>query len=260
MTTTPNSRAGVRSLEETAHETSGTGGIQCRELRFSYGPRRVLRGLDLSVAPGECLVLFGGNGAGKTTLIRILATLARPTSGEAWIGGFNVASEPSMVRHMVGVVSHQMYLFPDLTPRENLELYASLYEVSDGPCRIAELLDMVGLTRRGSDLVRTMSRGMQQRLSLARALMGGPRVLLLDEPDTGLDGSALQVLSQVLSEGLRKALTVLVTTHRVSEGYRLGTHFGVLARGKLAFEVDKESISVEELERRYRAYIDSHHP
>ncbi|MBF8266543.1 MAG: transporter related protein [Dehalococcoidia bacterium] len=260
MTTNASSGVGVRGSEDSAEKAATTQGILCRDLRFSYGPRQVLRGLDLTVAPGECLVLFGGNGAGKTTLVRILATLVRPTSGEAWVGGFNVATEPSMVRPMVGVVSHQMYLFPDLTARENLELYASLYEVSDGPGRIAELLGLVGLARRANDLVRTMSRGMQQRLSLARALLGGPQVLLLDEPDTGLDSVALQVLSQVLSEGLGNGLTVLVATHRIGEGYRLGTRFGVLARGKLAFEASRESMSVEELECRYRAYLDGHHP
>lgn len=235
-------------------------GIQCRKLRFSYGSRQVLRGLDLSVAPGECLVLFGGNGAGKTTLVRILATLARPTSGEAWIAGCNVDTQPSSVRSSVGVVSHQMYLFPELTARENLELYARLYDVPDDAGRIVELLDMVGMSRRASDLVRNMSRGMQQRLSLARALLGDPRVLLLDEPDTGLDSSALQVLSEVLLERLRNGLTALVTTHRIGEGYRLGTRFGVLVRGKLGFEASRESLSVEELEYGYRACLDSHHP
>ena len=260
MTTNPSSNAGLRAGEDTAEMAPAPPGIFCHNLRFSYGPRQVLRGLDLSVAPGECLVLFGGNGAGKTTLVRILATLIRPTSGEAWVAGFNVDAQPSSVRPLVGVISHQMYLFPDLTARENLELYSSLYEVSHGPCRIAELLDLVGLTRRADDLVRTMSRGMQQRLSLARVLLGEPRVLLLDEPDTGLDSSALQVLSQVLSEGLRNGLAVLVATHRIGEGYRLGTRFGVLTRGKLAFEASRESMSVEELEYRYRAYLDGHHP
>lgn len=230
--------------------------IMCRALRFSYGARQVLRGLDLAVLPGECLVLFGGNGAGKTTLVRILATLLRPSSGEALIAGIDVTAEPGKVRRLIGVMTHQMFLHPDLTARENLEFYAALYEVASARERIDEVLDIVSLARGAGELVRTMSRGMQQRLSLARALLHRPKVLLLDEPDTGLDVAALRVLEEVLAQRHQDGLSVLVTTHRLQEGHRLGDRFAILARGKLVGEVTKESTSVEKLERWYRGCLD----
>lgn len=227
--------------------------IVCRGLRFSYGYRTVLRGLDLTVPRGECQVILGGNGTGKTTLLRILATLLRPAAGQVLVAGEDVTVSPSLVRRNIGVMAHQTFLYPDLTAEENLRFFARLYDVPTPKARIGEVLALVGLLPRAGDPARTLSRGMQQRLALARALLHCPRVLLLDEPDTGLDAGAQQILECVVGRGLSDGMTIVLTTHRIDRGFRLGNRFAVLSRGRLAYEVTKDDIGIEDLEQRYRA-------
>jgi heme exporter protein A len=172
--------------------------IELRKLTKSFGSKYALRGVNLRVMPGESLVIFGPNGAGKSTLIRILSSLSRPTSGTVHIGGLDLATHADGIRRHLGVVSHAPLLYDNLTAEENLRFFAGLYGMSQPEPRITLLLTQVGLTTRRGDLVRTFSRGMVQRLAIARALLHDPQVLLLDEPDTGLDPQAAEMLHDLL--------------------------------------------------------------
>ncbi len=172
--------------------------IELRKLTKSFGSKYALRGVNLRVMPGESLVIFGPNGAGKSTLIRILSSLSRPTSGTVHIGGLDLATHADGIRRHLGVVSHAPLLYDSLTAEENLRFFAGLYGMSQPEPRITVLLAQVGLTTRRGDLVRTFSRGMVQRLAIARALLHDPQVLLLDEPDTGLDPQAAEMLHDLL--------------------------------------------------------------
>jgi heme exporter protein A len=177
---------------------SETAMIELRKLTKAFGSNYALRGVSLRVMPGESLVIFGPNGAGKSTLIRILSSLSRPTSGTVRIGGLDLASHADGIRRHLGVVSHAPLLYDSLTAEENLRFFAGLYGMPHPEPRIAAMLAQVGLTSRRADLVRTFSRGMVQRLAIARALLHDPQVLLLDEPDTGLDPQAAEMLHDLL--------------------------------------------------------------
>jgi len=216
--------------------------IQICDLVKSFGPRTALAGVDLSVEAGEFVTLVGPNGAGKTTLLRILATLARPTSGTVRIAGLDPGQEGEEIRRRIGFLSHRTLLYEDLTARQNLRFYARMYDLDVGPARIADLLGRVGLADREHDLVRTFSRGMQQRLAVARAVLHQPRVLLLDEPYTGLDLQAAQVLTELLAELVREGSTILLTTHNLERGLTVGRRVVVLARGRIVYDERREMI------------------
>src|SRR5215813_2526187 len=186
-----------------------------------FAVRAVLRGISFGLETGKTLALFGANGAGKTTLLRVLATLTRPSSGSALVAGHDIVSEADSVRWIIGYVGHQPQLYADLTVRENLLFFARMYGLRDGPARTERLLTRVGLRSKGDDRVRTLSRGQAQRLALARGLLSQPTVLLLDEPDTGLDEEANTLLSEVVRERLEAGFTTVLTTHNVERGLSL---------------------------------------
>jgi heme exporter protein A len=161
--------------------------IEVKKLVKRFGLKTVLRGVDFHVERGEFVALLGPNGAGKTTFLRILSTLARPSLGEVKVAGYRLPHEAAQVRARLGVVSHMPLLYGDLTAAENLEFYARMYGITNYQPRITEVLNLVGLESRRHDLVRTFSRGMQQRLAIGRAVLHDPEVMLFDEPYTGLD-------------------------------------------------------------------------
>src|SRR5262249_46794849 len=162
--------------------------VDCLTKRFESRP--VLRSISFALATGKTLALFGANGAGKTTLLRVLATLTKPSSGTALVAGHDIASEAERVRRLIGYVGHLPHVYPELTARENLLFFARMYGLRDGAARTERLLARMGLRAKGDDRVRTLSRGQVQRLALARGTLCDPVVLLLDEPDTGLDEEA----------------------------------------------------------------------
>ncbi len=216
--------------------------IEAKGLIKVFGLRPVLRGVDLSIGPGQFLALFGPNGAGKTTLLRILATLTRPTGGSVMVAGHSLPAEAAAVRGLIGVVTHQPLVYGDLSAEENLRFYARMYGLdgSDRQARIEEMLKMVGLSKRRGDIVRTFSRGMQQRLSIARAILHDPPVLLLDEPYTGLDQAAAATLDDILREVAGRGRTILMTTHDLQRGLALADQVAILSKGVIAYQSPTE--------------------
>jgi heme exporter protein A len=212
--------------------------IEARKLTKTFGVNPVLRGLDLDVPRGEFVTLLGPNGSGKTTLLRILGALSRPTAGTIRIGGWELPKEADRVRAQLGVVSHLPLLYDTLTAEENLLFFARLYNLprAERHDRIEAVLRRVGLWRRARDVVRTYSRGMQQRLAIARAILHDPAVLLLDEPYTGLDQDAAALLDELLREVAIGGRTVVMTTHDLWRGHALADRIVILSRGKLAYD------------------------
>jgi heme exporter protein A len=185
--------------------------------------------IDLELAAGERLLLLGPNGAGKSTFIRVFAGLMRATRGRALVAGQPARS----ARAHVGVVSHTSYLYDELSAAENLRFYAQLYGVLDSAERVGALLAHVGMSHLADMLVGRLSRGQQQRVTIARALLHDPPVLLLDEPETGLDVAAFELIEDLVTTACR---TVVLTTHNLATGLRLGTRVAILSRGRVAYE------------------------
>ena len=219
--------------------------IHVRGLAKSFGGRPALRGVDLDLAQGECLALIGPNGSGKTTLLRILATLSTPSAGHARIAGHKIGQRDPEVRRLVGLLTHQPLLYGDLSGQENLRFYARMYDVETPQRRITALIEQVDLVAQQYERVRTYSRGMKQRLALARALLHDPPVLLLDEPYTGLDSQAREVLDAVLRDAGQDGRTVLMTTHDLAKGWQVAPRLAVLIDGRIAFETKTEGGDLE---------------
>ena len=205
-------------------------------LEKSYREWPVLWDFDMSVPWGEVLSLFGANGSGKTTLLRILATSARPDAGIVRIAGLDLRRQTAEVRRRVGVVGHRSFLYDDLTPRENLNYYARLYGIRDRNVRISDALERVGLSARASHRVRTLSNGMQRRAAIARAILHQPDVLLLDEPETGLDQDSRRMLGDLLGQWASEGRSVVLTTHDIDLGIEWGHRSAVLSGGRLSFQ------------------------
>ncbi len=227
--------------------------IEVRGLVKAFGLLPVLRGLDLHVERGAFVALLGPNGSGKTTLMRILAALSKPTAGTVTIGGWQLPAEAAAVRAQLGVVAHQPLLYDALTARENLLFYAELYSLprEGRTARVGEVLARVGLAARADDLVRTFSRGMQQRLAIARAILHSPHVLLFDEPYTGLDQDAATMLDTLLRDIARDGHTIVMTSHDLFRARALSTHVAILSRGQIGFYERSETIQPEELPALY---------
>ena len=216
--------------------------ITVRKLVKRFGLKTVLRGVDFDVQPGEFVALLGPNGAGKTTFLRILASLSRPSLGEVNIAGYKLPNEAAQVRARLGVVSHLPLLYGDLTADENLRFYARMYNIPDYESRVTEVLEMVGLDARRRDLVRTFSRGMQQRLAIGRAVLHDPDVVLFDEPYTGLDQDASSMLDEVLRTVAAKGRTVVMTSHDLARAEDLATRFDILSRGVISASASRKEL------------------
>ena len=221
--------------------------IIVKKLVKRFGLKTILRGVDFEVQPGEFVALLGPNGAGKTTFLRILASLSRPSLGEVNIAGYKLPQQAAQVRAKLGVVSHMPLLYGDLTAEENLRFYARLYGINNYELRITEILEMTGLERRRRDLVRTFSRGMQQRLAIGRAVLHDPDVMLFDEPYTGLDQDASSMLDDVLKTVARQGRTVVMTSHDLSRAEDLATRFDVLSRGVIAASITRRQLKKNDL-------------
>jgi heme exporter protein A len=226
--------------------------IKVNKLFKRFGAKIVLRGLDFEVHQGEFVALLGPNGAGKTTFLRILASLSRPTLGEVNVAGYSLPAQAASVRARLGVVTHLPLLYGDLTAEENLRFYGRMYSVGEIERRIDEVLEMIGLALRRRDLVRTFSRGMQQRLAIGRAILHDPEVVLFDEPHTGLDQDACDMLDKLLRDVAGRGRTVVMTSHDLARVEDLATRFDVLSRGVISASIRQADLGKNNLLDFYR--------
>ena len=219
--------------------------IEISGLTKIYGLLPVLKSLDLMIYQGEFVALLGPNGSGKSTLLRLMSGLSKPTQGDIRIGGWLMPAEAMSVRAQIGMVSHKPLLYENLTAYENLIFFAKLYnlDANQREARTRELLQQVGLHKRADSLVRTFSRGMQQRLSIARALIHDPDVLFFDEPYTGLDQDASEMLDELLKDAHSGNRTIIMTTHQLQRVPLLASRAVILSRGKIAFQDSVENMS-----------------
>lgn len=229
--------------------------ILVKKLVKRFGLKTILRGVDFQVQPGEFVALLGPNGAGKTTFLRILASLSRPSLGEVNIAGYRLPNQAAQARARLGVVSHLPLLYTDLSAEENLRFYALLYGIVNDRLRITEVLQMIGLETRRRDLVRTFSRGMQQRLAIGRAILHNPDVMLFDEPYTGLDQDASTVLDDILKTVASQGRTVVMTSHDLSRVEELATRFDILSRGVIAASATRKQLKKSNLLAFYKQAI-----
>jgi len=226
--------------------------IAVHKLFKRFGMKTVLRGLDFDVQPGEFVALLGPNGAGKTTFLRILASLSRPSLGTVSVAGYRLPDQAAAVRARLGVVSHLPLLYGDLTAEENLRFFGRMYGVADIQGRITEVLELIGLAERRRDLVRTFSRGMQQRLAIGRAVFHDPDVMLFDEPHTGLDQDASAMLDEVLRSVAAKGRTIVMTSHDLMRAEDLATRFDILSRGSITASSTRKELGRNNLLSFYR--------
>ena len=225
--------------------------LNLKEIHKRYGDKTALSPLSLDIAEGEFLSVFGANGAGKSTLLKIISQQTRPTSGKVFYEGNDVRKLGCEYRSKLGVISHQPFLYEGLSALANLTFYASLYGIKEPEKKAAKLLTRLEMKKRMHDPVRTYSRGMLQRTSIARALINDPEIIFLDEPYTGLDRHASYMLTDLLKEQADKNCTVILVTHDLSLGYELADKMLILSSGKAVFYGDKAEVAKESFENFY---------
>ena len=220
--------------------------IEVRGLSKSYGRTQVLRDLDLQVPWGQTLTVLGPNGSGKTTLIKTLATLAKPDAGEVLIAGLSARRNGVRARQTIGVVTHEPLLYDGLTGAENLRFFARMFALDHIEDRILEVAAQMGITDRLDSRAGTLSHGMRRRFSIARALLHSPRILIMDEPESGLDQRALSLLDDLIVNGRQLGRTILMTTHNFERGVALADRIAILARGSIAYQGVADSYSTRD--------------
>lgn len=226
--------------------------IKIENLRKNYGLQPVLQGVNLHIQAGEFVMLVGANGAGKSTLMQIVATLQAPTAGKAAVGGWALPRYADRVRRHVGYVSHESLLYDDLSAAENLHFFSRIYGLGLTNEQIGERLRRVGLLARQREAVRLFSRGMKQRLAIARATLHEPDILLLDEPYTGLDQEAAELLDGLLQQEVTAGRTIFMITHDLVHGYHLCNRVAILNRGKIVCEIESKQTTSAEFLQIYR--------
>tara|TARA_B100000686_G_scaffold349311_1_gene442402 strand:+ start:3029 stop:3763 length:735 start_codon:yes stop_codon:yes gene_type:complete len=225
--------------------------IFTRGLTKTFGLIPALRGVELNLLQGEFLTLFGPNGAGKTTLIKILSSLIKPTTGTAWVAGFDIQKNDPKMRKEIGVISHVSFLYENLSAFENITFYARMHDLERPEERALNVIAKAGLKTRMHDRVGTFSRGMLQRISIARAMINEPSILFLDEPYTGLDlRASIQLKEQLesLHDGKR---AIIMTTHDISRGLEVSDHVAILAKGRIALQEKAKDIKPTDFEKYY---------
>jgi len=220
-------------------------GLELRNVSKYYGDLAALVGAQLRVGPGESILLYGPNGAGKTTLLSLLATAARPSEGEVLFDGRNVRQHAAAAKAAIGFVSHSTFLYGDLTVRENLEFFGTLFALAEAEKKIAAALEFFTLGKRAHTQVRKLSRGLQQRVSLARALLHEPKFLLLDEPFTGLDAATVATLESLMRQLPAEGRTVVFSTHDFERGAALARRLVALEAGSIRYDGPVEGRSQE---------------
>jgi heme exporter protein A len=228
--------------------------IETRGLIRRFDRHEALSGVDLTVAPGDCLAVFGPNGAGKTTLLRVLAGLLDPSAGTARVGGVLLPGGAA-ARAQIGLISHHTMLYPALTARENVEFTARLHGLASPRAAAESALALLGVLDRADSAVRVLSRGLQQRVSIARAFVHGPRVVLLDEPYTGLDAVGAAALSDALTQLKSGGAALVLVTHHLDEGLTMATHVAVMRAGRFVRYGPRDAIEPASFAGEYRALV-----
>jgi heme exporter protein A len=228
--------------------------LEVRDLSRTFGARRALDGVSFELPRGAFLSIFGPNGAGKTTMLKVLSTLTNPSKGSARVVGCDVVEDAVQLREKIGFISHNPLLYPDLTAEENLEFFAELYCIDNPKERVRELLSAVELDHRRFDAVGGFSRGMTQRLSIARALLHNPEVIFLDEPYSGLDPHAMDILDSLIAS-IRAEHTFVMISHDLQKGLELCSHALILAKGKVVLFDEREAIDPDAFAATYRATV-----
>lgn len=240
------------SAGEVVHKvTGGVVLIRVVNLTKRLGAKQALNNVSFEVAAGDFVALLGPNGAGKTTLLKILALLSGPTTGEIFYNGQPLRQQAQDLRARIGVISHSSLLYGGMTATENLRFFGKLYGVPDLAARIQQVLEQVGLKYVFRDPVRTYSRGMLQRLAIARAIIHDPDLLLLDEPYTGLDQQAVAVLNEVLRRVAIAGRTVLLVTHSFEQGVELANRVIILVRGQVVYQDCVDGMSAAAVQQLY---------
>jgi len=220
--------------------------LASQDVQKKFGHFTALAGVTLEVPRGEFVTLFGRNGAGKTTFLKIAATLMRPTHGSFRIEGIDIRKEPEKARRNIGFLSHNTFIYRDLSAIENLRFFCRLYGADSSDERLMGLLERFGLRRRANDTVRNFSRGLQQRVGIARVLLHDPHLILLDEPYTGLDAQAVAMLNEALDEIVKAGRTVILTTHDLEQGLRAASRVLIMDRGKIVLSAEAHDPEVRE--------------
>jgi heme exporter protein A len=253
---------------QSPHETAPTGvasalanaasgpALTADALVRAFGGRRAVNGVSLTLHEGACLALFGPNGAGKSTLLRLLGGLLKPTTGTTRLHGQPLPGEAE-TRRLVGLISHHAMLYPALSVRENVRFAAECQGVIDADDATTRVLTQLRVLDRADTAVRYLSRGLQQRVSIARALVHGPQLVLLDEPYTGLDETGAQALTEALGALKANGATLVLVTHNLSEGLALATHSAIMQHGKFVDEqpVSPSGFDVAAYQAKYRALV-----
>ncbi|MGI9534697.1 MAG: heme ABC exporter ATP-binding protein CcmA [Thermodesulfobacteriota bacterium] len=229
--------------------------IRVQGLNKSYGFLKVLNNIDLDFYKGEFVTFFGPNGAGKTTLIKILSTLIKPDSGEIKINEFNLKKEVQEIRKVVGLISHENFLYHNLTVKENMKFFGELYGISNLSEIITSNLKKLDIYSKKDELVRNLSNGMKQRVSIARAILHGPEILLFDEPFVGLDYEGISLLMDLLNESKEKAKTVVITTHDLNLGLKHCDTVIVLDNGSIKYKKPACNLDLNDFEQEYKSLI-----
>lgn len=234
----------------------GPWAIEVAGLTKYYGHIVALRGVNLRVKRGESVTIFGPNGAGKTTLIKVLASILKPSSGVVRVNGVELKGDLTPFRREIGLVTHKTLLYESLTAYENLKFYGQMYRVPGLEERIEEVIEEVGLMHRRHSQVKTFSRGMQQRLALARAILHRPSILLFDEPYSGLDPGAIRSFGKLLERLLTGERTVVMTTHDLSHGLEVCDSVAIMVGGRITYHKARGELEPMSFEATYFSQVE----
>ena len=243
--------------EEQQKNCKNNTAIVAKSISKTFDTRDVLKGIDLTVIAGQTVLICGINGAGKSTLLRIIAGLLQPDNGTVKICGYNLRSDPEITRPKLGVISHKSMAYADLTVFENLMFFANLYGLQTPADRINHLLKDVGLVSYSHDKTAILSRGLLQRLAIARAMIHKPTILLADEPFTGLDTDSCEHFVTVLSDFQQKGETIIMTTHDINLGLRCCRRTIVLDNSTIIFDAPTDTIDADDFTKDYVNYARS---
>ena len=246
----------LAAAQDSPHSAADTSVVEVEGLVRTFGRRRAVGGVSFTLGSGGCLALFGPNGAGKTTLLRVLAGLLKPTAGRATIAGVQLPAAAA-ARAAVGLISHNSMLYEALTARENVEFAARLYGVADAPAAAMSALERMRIDDRRDTPVRALSRGMQQRVSIARAVVHAPTVLLLDEPYSGLDEGGAGALTALLTELRRAGAALIIVTHNITEGLALASQSAIMQQGRFVHHEQGRTTDHVAYAARYRELVAS---